>query len=192
MVGLCAIGALAGISSLLLRFGELTKYLERTYEVRMRANAAMGLRGGSQVLLEGVPIGEVERIGIEPMAPLPVTLTLTLQQEIPLPSTARATISAGLLGGGTKIDFRIPDDAPGTPIDPANPPVFEARFTSIADQIEGILTQVNSGEGTVGRLLRDPKLYDDAAEAAQRLSLTLRDLQALVRRVKEEGLELKF
>jgi hypothetical protein len=30
------------------------------------------------------------------------------------------------------------------------------------------------------------------SDAAQRLTLTLRDLQTLVRKVKEEGLELKF
>ena len=51
---------------------------------------------------------------------------------------------------------------------------------------------MNSGQGTVGRLMNDPKLYDEMTEAAQRLTITLRDLQALVRRVKEEGLELKF
>jgi hypothetical protein len=44
----------------------------------------------------------------------------------------------------------------------------------------------------IGRLLNDPQLYNDMSDAAQRLTLTLRDLQTLVRKVKEEGLELKF
>jgi ABC-type transporter Mla subunit MlaD len=77
-------------------------------------------------------------------------------------------------------------------IDPANPPSLEARFSTFSDQMDAILTRLNSGEGTIGRLLNDPQLYNDMSDAAQRLTLTLRDLQTLVRKVKEEGLELKF
>jgi phospholipid/cholesterol/gamma-HCH transport system substrate-binding protein len=77
-------------------------------------------------------------------------------------------------------------------IDPANPPSLEAHFSTFSDQMDAILTRLNSGEGTIGRLLNDPQLYNDMSDAAQRLTLTLRDLQTLVRKVKEEGLELKF
>jgi hypothetical protein len=172
MVGLCSIGAIAGLSGLLLRFGELTPLLESNYSVTLRANAAMGLRGGSQVLLEGVPVGEVKGISV--------------------PASVRPTISSGLLGGGAKIDLRIPEGASMAPIDPKNPPMLEARFTTMGEQLESIIAKVSEGDGTVGRLLNDPRLYEDMREAAERLSITLRDLQAMVRKVKEEGLELKF
>jgi phospholipid/cholesterol/gamma-HCH transport system substrate-binding protein len=192
MVGLCSIGALAGLSALLLRFGELAPLLESRYEVPLRANTAMSIRVGSQVLLEGVPVGEVTKVSIDPGAELPVVMTLQVNEKFSIPASVKPTVSAGLLGGGSKIDLRLVAGAPRDLIDPARPPVLEARFTSIADQIEAILAQVNTGEGTVGRLMNDPKLYDELSEAAARLTITLRDLQALVRRVKEEGLELKF
>ena len=190
MVGLCSIGALAGLSALLLRFGELNKLLESRYAVTMRANAAMGLRGGSQVLLEGVPVGEVEEIGLDLDGSMPVVILLSLNQ--PVPVSVRPTISSGLLGGGARIDFRIPEGAATTPIDPKNPPVLEARFTTMGEQLESIIAKVSNGDGTIGRLMNDPRLYEELNEAAQRLTVTLRDLQSMVRKVKEEGLELKF
>lgn len=190
MVGLCAIGALAGISALLLRFGELTPLLESNYSVTLRANAAMGLRGGSQVLLEGVPVGEVKKISLDLEGSKPVVIVLSLKD--PVPASVRPTISSGLLGGGAKIDFRIPEGSPTTPIDPKNPPTIEARFTTMGEQLESIIAKISEGDGTIGRLLNDPHLYEDMREAAERLTITLRDLQAMVRKVKEEGLELKF
>lgn len=192
MVGLCSIVGLAGMATLLLSFGELSSHFTSRYELKMSANTAMGLRAGSQVMLEGVPIGEVETIEVDASKPLPVQLVLMVDRKVALPASARAGVTSGLLGGGARIDFRMVPGAPTKPIDPANPPVMEARFTSIGDQIESILAQVNEGEGTLGRLVKDPQLYDDLREASQRLAITLRELQSLVARVKEEGLELKF
>jgi len=193
MVGLTSIIALAGLSTLLLFFGELTFLLEKRFTLPMRVNAASGLRVGSQVMLEGVPVGEVTGIELEPGMRFPVVLKLEIDAAQRIPTTVRPTISAGLLGGGSRIDFRIP---PSTDvvvmIDPKNPPTLEAKFTSFGEQVDSILARLTSGEGTLGRLISDPQLYNEMTDAAQRLSLTLRDLQMLVRKVKEEGLELKF
>lgn len=193
MVGLCAIVALAGMSALLLLFGEFTYLFERRYPVTMRVNTASGLRAGSQVMLEGVPIGEVDEIHLEAGAALPVVLTLRLDRDQPVPVNVEPRISAGLLGGGSRVDLRIPSSGAAVQMmDPAAPPVLEARFTSLTEQLDGLLARINAGEGTLGRLMNDPTLYDQAREAAERLSLTLRDLQQMVRQVKEQGVELKF
>jgi phospholipid/cholesterol/gamma-HCH transport system substrate-binding protein len=195
MVGLCTLVALAGMAGLLLAFGELTWLLERRFEVTLRANAASGLRVGSQVMLEGVPVGEVTAISLKPDAPLPVELIMGISSKQRIPTNVKPTVSAGLLGGGSRIDLRIPaTDANATVamIDPAHPPTLEARFISLSDQMDQILARLTTGQGTLGRLLNDDQLYTDVSDAAQRLTLMLRDLQELVRRVKEEGLELRF
>ena len=193
MVGLCSIIALAGMAALLLLFGELTFLLEHRYPVVLRANSASGLRVGSQVMLEGVPIGAVDDIRLDAAAALPVVLTLKLERSQPVPVNVQPRISVGLLGGGSRIDLRMqPSGAAVAMIDPANPPSLEARFTSLGDQIDAVLARINSGEGTVGKLMTDPALYEQAREAAERLALTLRDLQQLVRQVREQGVELKF
>ena len=62
----------------------------------------------------------------------------------------------------------------------------------MGEQLESIIAKVSNGDGTIGRLMNDPRLYEELNEAAQRLTVTLRDLQSMVRKVKEEGLELKF
>lgn len=192
MVGLASIVALAGLSALLLLFGEMTWLFQSTFPVTLRANMAAGLRVGSQVMLEGVPVGSVNGIELRPQDERPVVLTLQIETRHAIPSGVRPTISAGLLGGGSRVDLRIPAGGGGAAMDPTNPPELQARFTSLSDQIDGLLAKLNSGDGTIGRLMNDPKLYEEATEAASRLATTLRDLQALVRRVKEEGLDIRF
>lgn len=202
VVGLTSIVALAGLSGLLLLFGELTFLFESSYRMVMTANAASGLRKGSQVMFEGVPVGEVERVALDPTASLPVRFTLRIASRHRLPQGVQPRLSAGLLGGGTRLDLRVPagaDPAKLPLIDPKEPPALSARFVSTGDQIDAVLEGLNgaiakasTGEGTMGRLMNDPKLYNDLSESAERLSQTLRDLQALVRRIRDEGLEVRF
>jgi len=66
------------------------------------------------------------------------------------------------------------------------------QATEAARLLNVAMNRVNSGEGTVARLLNDPELYRNLSDAAERLSLTLKDLQLLVRKVKDEGLDVKF
>jgi len=192
MVGLASILALAGLSALLLLFGEMTWIFQRSFAVTLHANMAAGLRAGSQVMLEGVPVGEVKAIGLDTEHALPVVLTLNLDRRQPIPASVRPTISAGLLGGGSRIDLRIPDGTRSAPMDPAHPPELEARFTSLGDQIDSLMAKLTTGDGTIAKLMNDPRLYEEASEAAARLALTLRDLQEIVRRVKAEGLDIRF
>lgn len=202
MVGLTSIVALAGLSALLLLFGELTFLFERSYRIPVLANSASGLRAGSQVMLEGVPVGEVERIELDPAAEMPVRLTLRIGERYKLPEGVQPRLSAGLLGGGTRMDLRLPkagDRSSLAMIDPSNPPELRVQFTSTGDQIDALLdglnatiAKANTGQGTVGRLMNDPQLYTNLADAAERLSQTLRDVQALVRRIREEGVDVKF
>ncbi|NBX24890.1 MAG: MCE family protein [Planctomycetes bacterium] len=201
-VGLTSIVALAGLSTLLLLFGELTFLFESSYRIPLSVNAASGLRKGSQVMFEGVPVGEVERVALEPGTRLPVRLTLRIGSRHRLPAGVEPRLSAGLLGGGTRLDLRVPADMDPTTmamIDPKSPPDLTARFVSTGEQIDAVLDGLNqaiakasTGQGTMGRLMNDPKLYNDLSESAQRLSQTLRDLQAMVQRIREEGVELRF
>lgn len=192
MVGLASIFALAGLSALLLLFGEMTWIFQRSFPVTLHANMAAGLRAGSQVMLEGVPVGEVKAIALDTGHALPVVLTLNIDRTQSIPSSVRPTISAGLLGGGSRIDLRIPEGTRAAPMDPANPPELEARFTSLGDQIDSLMAKLTTGDGTIAKLMNDPKLYEEASEAAARLAMTLRDLQEIVRRVKDEGLDIRF
>ena len=59
---------------MLLAFGSLREYARDTYEVEIRMNRAGGLRYGSQVTLDGVPIGTIDDVSLEiEAAPAPTT-----------------------------------------------------------------------------------------------------------------------
>jgi phospholipid/cholesterol/gamma-HCH transport system substrate-binding protein len=54
------------------------------------------------------------------------------------------------------------------------------------------IDQARQGDGTVGKLVKDPALYDNLNDAAQRLSTALTELNALLTKLREEGLPVKF
>ena len=52
------------------------------------------------------------------------------------------------------------------------------QLTATVESLNGIIDAVNSGEGSVGKLLNDNGLYDSLNEAGNNLALLLEDLKA--------------
>ena len=78
-------------------------------------------------------------------------------------------------------------------------PAFMARLASTADAVDATLADVRkvigkagTGEGTVGKLLNDPALYNDLDDAARRLDATLATLATLIDAIKAEGVKVEF
>lgn len=78
-------------------------------------------------------------------------------------------------------------------------PKFIANLTRASDQLsqaigqfDALLRQAREGEGTVGRLMSNPDLYNNLNDAAQRLQAVLREATLLLQKVKQEGLDVKF
>ncbi len=72
------------------------------------------------------------------------------------------------------------------------------RIVGLADQISTLLDHLNEagrqladGDGTAGKLLRDPHLYQELTLTCRRLGKTIDDLQALVKQWREEGIRVK-
>ena len=55
-----------------------------------------------------------------------------------------------------------------------------------------VLGQVTHGEGTAGRVLRDPALYNSMQDAFERLSRALNEMRMLVEKWQREGLSVEF
>jgi phospholipid/cholesterol/gamma-HCH transport system substrate-binding protein len=73
------------------------------------------------------------------------------------------------------------------------------RYLSVADDLSGAVTsmrkavdQARDGDGTLGKLLRDPHLYDNLNDAAQRLNEAITEFKLLLQKVKKEGLPVQF
>lgn len=54
------------------------------------------------------------------------------------------------------------------------------------------MTQVNEGEGTVGRLLRDPALYNNLVQVSQRMDALVLQLQQLVDSWEQKGMDIRL
>ena len=73
-LGATAIGAIAGVAALLLAFGKLQPLLERRFPVIVETNGAQGVRPGSLVTLNGVTVGAVRDVAVDPAWHPPWTL----------------------------------------------------------------------------------------------------------------------
>ena len=58
--------------------------------------------------------------------------------------------------------------------------------------INRLATTIESGEGTVGQLINDPKLYQNLLTATNRFSKLLADLQLLAEKWKQSGVGIKL
>ncbi len=74
-----------------------------------------------------------------------------------------------------------------------------ARYTAVADEAAGLITllrpaieKVRDGDGTVGKLLHDPALYNRLNDAAERLEQVLVEGRLLIQKWSAEGLGVQF
>ncbi|MDA0296911.1 MAG: MlaD family protein [Planctomycetota bacterium] len=326
VIGMAAIAGVLACVAMLLAFGSLRELSRDAYDVTIRLNHAGGLRYGSQITLDGVPIGVVETVVLEMDETNPVRLTCRLDEWVRLPVDHLVQVETALIGGGTRLsilsldpnggrsvftrddvpvltgkfmtldetliqalDLKMlpvtesfkevgalasvygdlgrrlndmvgadPDDEEGLAasvvrinrtlaeaerafniagdwlgdeqlredakqaVFKANlfieraadaavaagelatelgreAPAFMARLASTADAVDATLAEVRevigkagNGEGTVGRLLNDPALYDDLDDAARRLDATLATLGTLIEAIKAEGVKVEF
>jgi phospholipid/cholesterol/gamma-HCH transport system substrate-binding protein len=156
-----------------------------------------GLQAGAPVRLDGVEIGNVASITLTPHPQdrlHNISLTLRIdkkfQEQIRTDSSA-SLITEGLLGNRY---VTISRGLTGTMV-PNNgeiPGVEEAAIKEIvergadlvqnlgalSDDITGIVAKVKQGQGTLGKLLNDPSLYNNVNETAGKLN-------AMVTSVKE-------
>ena len=70
-------------------------------------------------------------------------------------------------------------------------PVFDQLSKTLA-QVELLTKQAQDGKGTVGQLMSNPDLYNSLNDSAQRLKSTMGEVELLMKKVRAEGLGVKF
>ncbi len=66
------------------------------------------------------------------------------------------------------------------------------QLSKVLDSINRIATKMDSGEGTIPKLLNDPKLYDNFLLASKQLSELAAEMRVLVRQWEKDGIPLKI
>lgn len=107
LVGLTSIIALLGLVALLLLFGELDRFVHPRYLLTINTDHAAGLRPGSSVELNGVPIGVVDAILVQEHARFPVRVRALIDQDVSIATTALPYAAASLLGGASVLEIEM-------------------------------------------------------------------------------------
>ncbi|MGZ0164676.1 MAG: MlaD family protein [Planctomycetales bacterium] len=96
-VGLFAICAMGIMATLVFQFGQFRSLLEKQYQVLIHFDSAPGVLKGSPVRLNGIPIGDVEKITLDRQRG-GVLLTLSIAEKYSLRSDSVPRLQQSLLG----------------------------------------------------------------------------------------------
>lgn len=66
------------------------------------------------------------------------------------------------------------------------------QIGELTDKFNGIAARVDKGQGTMGALVNDARLYESLVDTSKTLNLTIADLRRLVEQWEQEGFTLKL
>lgn len=188
-VGVLLILALIVIAYAIWRIGDLFNLFVRRYEIVTLVPSAAGLLSGAPVTLAGQRVGLVKEIKFLPLGRfgkdnLSVEISVARKVERYIRTDSYARIRTQGVLGDKYIDITIgsptlPIIQPGDTI-PSVPAVeFEDLLTTASNTLTGVQglvedlrTITNSlaqGEGTLGELLTDPRLYEQMVGATTQI-----------------------
>ncbi len=193
-VGLTVLFAAVTLTVLIFLMSGTTGMFTRKISLKAYFDNASGLRVGAPVRLEGVDIGNIEFIRIvrdKPLTPVEVTLKVSSTYDYALRKDSVATLNTAGVLGETYVDIDSAQAKGGLAQDGDTLPIHDRpdfqdvvrssqsaleNMQTLLQRLDRILTTVESGKGSVGKLINDPTLYD-------RLNSTVADLQVLINKV---------
>ena len=196
-VGLLVLAAAAALTLLVtLMSGSMGGFLHPRITVYSHFDNASGLKAGAPVSLQGVTIGTVKKIFIDPnRKSTPVIVSMRISTRYIKALHKDSVVSLNTVGvlGDTVVDITS-THASGPPL--ANGDTLAVQQTpSIQDivkssqgtiqqvnvilaKLNAIAAGINGGQGTIGMLVNDPELYNHAVK-------TLGDLQNIADQINQ-------
>lgn len=200
---LVLVGALIFLGALFL-LAQQSKLFSDVYYVRSRFNDVAGLIPGANVNLQGVRIGRVESVDLptRPGGPIEVLLAVDRAAADQIRRNTKAAVQTDGLVGNQIIALVPNKEAPGDRvpegdyiqgIDPFSIAAVSERASASVDRLDaisetaGLIVQdVRNGEGSVGRLLYDPALYNSLTRTAAQTEALMATLNAQAAQLSEQ------
>jgi phospholipid/cholesterol/gamma-HCH transport system substrate-binding protein len=180
------VGILTAVALILVMWATLQSgafKLGKEQEIRLRFGNVGGLEEGSPVRLNGVPVGTVRKIDLEKNSNEPLVILGVkngTKERMHQGAGARIT-TVGFL---SELYIALDTGDAGRPLITSDsdirttlvtdPQVLVTRVNDMADTVEAILSNLNtatrgftSGRGTLGKLARDERLYDNLVEMSR-------------------------
>jgi len=195
-VGLVSLAAFVIIAVLIFLLTSNTKFFERRFRLRTYMEDSAAMAEGDPVRLNGILVGNIEHIRLtqskDPHRVVEIEMSVLKKYLDQLPVDSQAGIAASNLLGSKFINITKGKSEqhvePGGEIksqEVVDIPQLLAQSASILSQFQGIvgkadalLSYVNSGQGNVGLLLKDDKLYNQVNQTAGELNQIVHDIRA--------------
>lgn len=195
-VGLVSLAAFVITAILIFLLTSNTKFFERRFRLRTYMEDSAAMAEGDPVRLNGILVGNIEHIRLtqnkDPHRIVEIEMSVLKKYLDQLPVDSQAGIAASNLLGSKFINITKGKSAqhvePGGEIksqEVVDIPQLLAQSASILSQFQGIvgkadalLSYVNSGQGNVGLLLKDDKLYNQVNQTAGELNQIVHDIRA--------------
>ena len=184
-IGIVAVAALALATLLIVAVGGAAGFSWQRYQLKTKCPDVKGLKSGAVVRVAGVEVGKVTEVKLSG-AEVEVDIEVKKGNEERITTESRASIGSLSLLGEPVID--ISPSTTGTPLkDGDYIPAGRApgQLADVADgaresleQLSGILKDIRSGKGTIGKVFTDDDLYKEITAfvtSAQSVAANLRD-----------------
>jgi len=150
---------------------------KQTYPFEVVFNDVMGLRDGDNVVMRGMTVGKVKAMTLEGEG---VRVAAALQRPVYLKKGYQIEVVISSVLGGRYLQI-YEGTAGAEPIAPdavikGQPPKdVMALVSAVAADLKDITGKINSGQGTMGKLLNDDALYNDARDVVNEVKAAVKD-----------------
>jgi phospholipid/cholesterol/gamma-HCH transport system substrate-binding protein len=192
--------------------GDKNAMFKSTFDIKAYFRDIQGLRSGAIVRLSGIDVGSVKNIHIVPDTTGRIEVTMSVVKDIQrfVKTDTKASIETEGLVGNKVVVLRIgsanaEEVGNGGTIQAQEPLGFSAilaetqgimEYTKdMTKNLADIIGRVNRGEGSIGKLLKDEQLYNDAKaltkQADQSLQSITNQASGLMNLFNEMGVGVK-
>jgi phospholipid/cholesterol/gamma-HCH transport system substrate-binding protein len=188
-VGLTVVIASITLAVLIFVMTGTTGLFTRKILIRAYVDNAGGVRVGAPVRLEGVDIGNVTGIrvvhdAVRRLAPVEITMKITTRYEDTMRSDCRASLNTAGVLGEVFVDVDCRSAKGGPLVNGAELPTDEVaqlqdvvrasqgtlqNVDTLVKRLDSILTFIQSGQGSIGKVIYDPSLFNRANDMLTQL-----------------------